>query len=113
MHIFFPIIAATVLVFFGYFAIWSSSQPATPKGVASFGKILSIILFVIAGLALASPVAVRHFHGGYMMNKMECRGNPASMGCPKEHWMNRTQMQCDKNRPENAPEEKPQSPSGK
>jgi hypothetical protein len=113
MHIIFPIIGASVLVFFGYFAIWSSSQPTTPKGVSSFGRILAIILFVIAGLALVSPVAVRHFHGGHMMNKMECRGNPAFMGCPQGHWMNKMHMPGDKNRPENVPEQKPETPPAK
>jgi len=100
-------------VFFGYFAIWSSSQPATPKGIASFGRILSIILFVIAGLTLLSPVASRHFHHGYMMNKTECCGNTSSMGCPQGQWMNKMHMRGDKNRPENVPEEKPEAPAAK
>jgi hypothetical protein len=113
MHILFALVAAAVLVFFGYFAIWSSSQPATPKGVSSFGRILAIILFVIAGLALVSPVAVRHFHHGRMMNKMEWRCNPAAMGCPQTPWMNRMHMPGDRNRPENVPEQKPETPAAK
>ena len=113
MHILFPIIGASVLVFFGYFAIWSSSQPTTPKGVSSFGRILAIILFVIAGLTLVSPVAVSHFHHGYMMNKMECRGNPAFMGCPQGQWMNRMHMRGEKNETENVPEAKPETPTAK
>ena len=113
MHIFLPIFAAACLVFFGYFAMWSSSQPTTPKGVSSFGRILSTILFVIAGLALLSPIAVRQFHGGCRMNKMECCGHPGFMGRPQGPWMNRMQMPGDKNRPETVPEEKPETPASK
>jgi hypothetical protein len=113
MHILFPLVAAAILVFFGYFAIWSSSQPATPKGVSSFGRILSIILFVIAGLALISPVAARHFHHGYMVPKSECYGNTSFMGCPQGHWMNRMHMRGEKNQQENVPEQKPETPPSK
>lgn len=113
MHIIFPIIGASILVFFGYFAIWSSSQPSTPKGVSSFGRILAIILFVIAGLALVSPIASRHFHRGYMAPKSECYGNPSFMGCPQSHWMNKMHMRGEKGEMEPAPQPKSETPPAK
>jgi hypothetical protein len=115
MHIFLSLFAASCLVFFGYFAIWSSSQPTTPKGISSFGRILAIILFVLAGLALVSPIAARHFHCACGMNQMQFRGHPGFMGRPQGPWMNRMQMPMpgDKNRPETVPEEKSETPPAK
>jgi hypothetical protein len=116
MHLIFALVAASFLVGFGYFALWSSTQPATPKGVASFGRILAIILFVIAGLTLVSPVAARHFHRGQaaccMMDRTQFRGHPGFMG--QGPWMNRMQMRGDRNCPAGtapAPQEKPEPPA--
>lgn len=83
--------AAVVLVFFGYIAMWSASQPNTPAGISSFGKTMAIILFVIAGLALVSGIAMRHgCCSPMMMGRMAGCGNASMMqGGPGEHrpWM--------------------------
>lgn len=116
MSIVFPLIASSALVFFGYFALWSSSQANTPKGISSFGRVLSIILFVIAGLVLVSPVAVRHFHGSHSMGRMEMQGRPPYMGhmprqgCFPQHWMGKRYMQ---DQPAAAPEQKPEGPASR
>jgi hypothetical protein len=117
MHLIFALVAASFLVGFGYFALWSSSQPATPRGVASFGRVLAIILFVVAGLTLVSPVAARHFHRGNfqascMMDRTHFRGHPGFMGHFQRPWMNGMQMRGDKNCPAGmAPQEKPENPA--
>jgi hypothetical protein len=113
MFVLFPLLAASVLVFFGYFALWSSSQANTPKGISSFGRILSIILFVIAGLVLLSPVAMRHFHGQHFMGRMDMQGRPPCMGSVPQHWMGQRSMCPYKNQPAPAPEEKPEGPATK
>ena len=46
------VIVAAVLVTIGYFALWTSSQTNTPKGTAAFGKVMALILFVMAGLMI-------------------------------------------------------------
>lgn len=46
------IVAAVVLVTLGYFAMCNASQPNLSKGLSQFGKILAIVLFCIAGLAI-------------------------------------------------------------
>ena len=114
MFVIVPLIACSVLVFFGYFALWSSSQANTPKGISSFGRILSIILFVIAGLVLLSPVAMRHFHGQRCcMGSMDMQGRPPCMGSMPHHWMGQRFMHSDRNQPAPAPEEKPEGPAAK
>ncbi len=62
----FPIAGAVIIVFFGYLALWSASQSNTPGGISSFGKVLAIILFVMAGLVLIGGIA-RHGNRGHMM----------------------------------------------
>jgi hypothetical protein len=113
MFVLFPLIACSVLVFFGYFALWSSSQANTPKGISSFGRVLSIILFVIAGLVLVSPAAMRHFHGQCCRGGMEMQGRPPCMGSVPHHWMGNRCMPPDRNQPAPAPEEKPEGPAAK
>ncbi len=112
MHILIPILAASILVFFGYFSLWSATQPTTPKGISSFGRILAIILFVMAGLALVSPVAARHFHHDYMMQNAACCGKPGFMGGHGQ-WMHRMPMQCDPHQAAPTPENKPETPASK
>lgn len=114
MHILVPIFAASVLVFFGYFALWSAAQATTPKGISSFGRILAIILFVMAGLALVSPVAARHFHrGGMMQNAACCCPKPGFMGGSNGQWMHRMPMQCNPTQAAPTPENKPEAPASK
>lgn len=72
MFILFPVIAAVVLVFFGYAALWSTYQSNLPKGVSQFGRIMSIILFVIAGLVLVLSATMRPGFGHDMPGKMHC-----------------------------------------
>ena len=52
MFLLFPVVIVILLVFFGYSALWSSYQSNIPKGVSQFGRILSLILFVMAGLVI-------------------------------------------------------------
>ena len=81
MCILFPIVAATVLVTIGYFALWISSQANNQKGMAIFGKVLSIILFVMAGLVLVFSITC----GPRGHGKMRCMGAPGYMShCPGE-----------------------------
>jgi hypothetical protein len=80
MCILLPVVAAVVLVFFGYLAMWSASQANTPAGISQFGKIMSIILFVFAGLILVSGVARRNHSGmSCMMEKMNCSRGEGDM----------------------------------
>ncbi|MFC1501103.1 hypothetical protein ACFL58_01470 [Elusimicrobiota bacterium] len=51
MFIFPVVVAAAVLVTLGYLALWSSAHEKTSKGLAGFGRVMAIILFVLAGLA--------------------------------------------------------------
>ena len=53
----FPVTIAVLIVTAGYFAMWTSSKSDTPKGVASFGRTMAIILFVIAGITLVGGLA--------------------------------------------------------
>ncbi|OYD16590.1 hypothetical protein CH330_02400 [candidate division WOR-3 bacterium JGI_Cruoil_03_51_56] len=46
------LIAAAVLVGFGYFALWTAKRPDTPSNLGSFGKAMSIVMFCAAGLSL-------------------------------------------------------------
>lgn len=71
MCIMMPVVAAVVLVFMGYIALWTAGQNGVEAGVAKFGKILAIILFVFAGLALV---------GGAMHSRCRCHGMPGEMG---------------------------------
>lgn len=52
MFIFGGLIGAIIFVTLGYFAFWTATRPDTSHDVANFGKIMAIILFVIAGLIL-------------------------------------------------------------
>ena len=73
MFILIPVVSAVVLVFFGYLAMWSAHQSNTPAGIAQFGKVMAIILFVFAGLVLVCGMACRHHHRMQCMNeKMSC-----------------------------------------
>ncbi|HUI92048.1 MAG TPA: hypothetical protein VLX68_07365 [Chitinivibrionales bacterium] len=109
MLIIFPLIAASALVFFGYFALWSSAQATTPKSISSFGRILSIILFVIAGVVLFSPVAMRHFHGRHFTGGMGMQGRPPMMGSVPQHWMGKRFIPPERGQQFPAPAEKPEA----
>jgi len=50
MFVFPALVGCLVLVTLGYFALWTSSHENTSKGLVGFGKVLSIILFMFAGL---------------------------------------------------------------
>lgn len=80
-----PIIPATVLVTLGYFVMWTASQEKTPKGIMLFGKVMSIILFVIAGLIIIAGMTFAPI----MMRKMACCMNMPCMseGMGKMHGM--------------------------
>jgi hypothetical protein len=76
------IAGAVVIVFFGYIAMWSASMPNTPAGISSFGRVMAIILFVIAGLLLVSGIACRRGFCGPMMGKMGGWGQASMMPMP-------------------------------
>jgi len=46
------LVAAAALVGLGYFALWAAARPETRPGLAGFGRVIGIVLFVVAGLAL-------------------------------------------------------------
>ena len=73
MFIVMPIVAAVVLVFLGYIALWSASQPNTPAGISSFGRVMAILLFVIAGLGLFAGATMGCRMGGMMKGGMPCQ----------------------------------------
>jgi hypothetical protein len=52
MLIFGGLIGAIIFVTLGYFAFWTVTRQGTPHYIANFGKIMGIILFVVAGLVL-------------------------------------------------------------
>jgi len=64
------IVAAVVLVFLGYIALWTAGRTSTSTGVAKFGRIMAIILFVFAGLVVVMHVSRPHFRGHGMMGRM-------------------------------------------
>lgn len=98
MFVFGHIVAALVLVFLGYIALWSASQNTVPKEVAKFGKVLSIILYVFAGLVIifsltcpfGRPGMMGHgkWHHGWMKGDMDkecscCKEEMKGMECMK------------------------------
>ncbi len=52
MLIVWPLAAVIVLVFFGYIALLGMNQANISQGTAKLGKVISIALFVIAGIVL-------------------------------------------------------------
>ena len=110
-----PVVSAAVLVFFGYIALWSAHQSNTPAGVSQFGRIMSIILFVFAGLVLVAGVAHRHHRGMQCgMEKMSCcEGVPCTQdqtwhrGFGEMRGMDKQRLPFEKEQPgAPAPEEK-------
>ncbi|MGA2091439.1 MAG: hypothetical protein ABSH12_08300 [Endomicrobiales bacterium] len=94
-----PVLAAVILVFLGYIALWTASQNNIPAGISKFGRIMSIILFVFAGLVLVFHMAMRpHFRGHGMMGKMGERHGSFMRGQMGWHKDNREEMTpcCDK-----------------
>jgi hypothetical protein len=70
-----PVGAAVILVFLGYVALWTSSRSGTPAGVAQFGKVLSIVMYVIAALTLIGSLMMRHcgrHHGMFAKHESKC-----------------------------------------
>ncbi|MDH5683259.1 MAG: hypothetical protein OEZ20_02205 [candidate division WOR-3 bacterium] len=65
MFIFAGLVSAIIFVTLGYFAFWTAMRTGTAIEIAKFGKIMGIILFVIAGLAL-----IFSFMGGPFMGHM-------------------------------------------
>ena len=103
MCILLPVVAAVVLVFGGYIALWTAGRNDTPKGISQFGRIIAIILFVFAGLVLIAGVARKHCHRGMHDGMM---GGPGccmkgSMGEHKLWGMNKMEGKCEKGQPEN------------
>lgn len=80
MCIVMPVVSAVVLVFFGYVALWSASQSNVPAGVAKFGRIMAILLYACAGLALIGSLSMRQPCGGPGMGMKGYRGAGENMG---------------------------------
>ena len=81
MFMLLPVVAAVVLVFLGYAALWSAYQEKVPAGISKFGRIMSIILFVFAGLVIIFGATMRPPCGGPgMMGKMEQMGRMDNNG---------------------------------
>ena len=97
MFIFPALVGCLVLVTLGYFAMWTSSHENTSKGLAGFGRVLSIILFVFAGLVFLagmvfsfSPEVHEHMRSMWMKHSMMGEGCPMErmhhdMGCMMEN----------------------------
>ena len=69
MFILWAIAAASVLVFFGYIAMLGTIQAGVPQSISKFGKILSIALFVVAGLVLIFSLSQGLFRRNPMMGR--------------------------------------------
>ena len=54
------LVATIVLVTLGYIALWTANHENTQKGLAGFGKVMAIILFVFAGLTLLAGAGASH-----------------------------------------------------
>jgi hypothetical protein len=80
MFLVFPVVIVILLVFFGYCALWSSYQGNIPKGVSQFGRILSLILFVIAGLVIVFGLTFKSFPREQMRGEMGFSGMPSMQG---------------------------------
>ena len=78
MFIFCGIIGAVIFVTLGYFVFWTAMRQGTQPDMVKFGKIMGIILFVIAGLAL-----IFSFTGGPFMGHMMGGGMFSS---PFQRW---------------------------
>ena len=92
----FPVVVAVaVLVTLGYLALWTSAHERTSKQMAGFGKIMAMIVFVLAGLmfivgitfsAKCGMCPMCHFmgkmHGGAMMGQMMGEGPCGEKGAP-------------------------------
>ena len=57
MMLFCALFVAALLVTLGYLGLWTAARAGTPSGLASFGRILAIILLCLAALSLLAPVA--------------------------------------------------------
>jgi hypothetical protein len=109
------IVAVVVMVFLGYIAMWSASQANTPAGISSFGKVMAIILFVIAGFILVFGIAGRRDLCGPMMGKMYGQGNASMMpgpeGGPAGHKPRMMKPGDEKGKPGMPPAEKQAEPA--
>lgn len=72
MFIFCSVVAAVVLVTLGYFALWAASQANVSKGLSMFGKVMAIVLFIIAGLTLLFGSICCGNKCGYMKKMYGC-----------------------------------------
>ena len=60
------LIGAVIFVALGYFAFWTAMRQGTSSDLANFGKIMGIILFVIAGLMLIFSLTGGMWRGNAM-----------------------------------------------
>ncbi|OGS17861.1 MAG: hypothetical protein A3J83_08685 [Elusimicrobia bacterium RIFOXYA2_FULL_40_6] len=74
------IVGAVMIVTVGYFVLWTASLSSAPKGVAGFGKVMAIILFIIAGCMLIGGIVFGPKMHSMMMHKMEMGGMKDACG---------------------------------
>lgn len=60
------LIGAVIFVTLGYFAFWTATRQGTSSDMANFGKIMAIILFVVAGLVLIFSLSGGMWKGNAM-----------------------------------------------
>ena len=96
MFIFPALVGCLVLVTLGYLALWTSSHENTAKSLAGFGKVLSIILFVFAGLVIMvgavfsfSPGVHEHMRSMMMTQGMQMKGCSGMEGMHHEMMLNK------------------------
>jgi hypothetical protein len=86
------LVVAVVLVTVGYLALWASQHEHTEKGLAGFGRVMAIILFVFAGLTLVAGAGASHWcmwhmnKGGMGMGMGSC-GMMGEKGMEGHHMM--------------------------
>ncbi|MFA5859615.1 MAG: hypothetical protein WC955_11200 [Elusimicrobiota bacterium] len=71
------LVAVTFIVTLSYFVMWTTSKPDRPKDVLLFGKIMSKILLITAGLVLINgmtygPKTIRNISMKYSRSCSSC-----------------------------------------
>jgi len=80
MIIFPVVLASAVLVTLGYLASWSSMHENTSKGLAGFGRVMALIMYLFAGLILLFGISMsRHYPGHWGMMQQGGCGMMGSM----------------------------------
>jgi hypothetical protein len=84
MCIFGALLGSIVLVTLGYLALWTSSHENTAKGLAGFGRVMAIILFVFAVLVILCGAMCTFSPCGRSMMMRHCMKMQMHEGCGME-----------------------------